>query len=67
MLDPQIQVNNNPVQGQPVQRMQDAGLNQQQPVIKQNVQHNVILPNVQNLNKPDIGKQSINSPMRNKR
>ena len=66
-LDPQIQVNNNPVQGQPVQRMQDAGLNQQQPVIKQNVQHNVILPNVQNLNKPDIGKQSINSPMRNKR
>ena len=65
--DPQIQANNNPVQGQPPQRMQDAGLKQQQPAVQQNVQNNVILPNVQNLNKPDIGKQSINSPMRNKR
>ena len=65
--DPQIQANNNPVQGQPAQRMQDAGLKQQQPAAQQNVRNNVILPNVQNLNKPDIGKQSINSPMRNKR
>ena len=58
-LDPQIQANGNPVQGQ---RVQDAG-----PAVQQNVQQNVILPNVQNADKPDIGKQSINSPIRNKR
>ena len=66
-LDPQIQANNNPVQGQPAQQMQDAELKQQQPVVQQNVQNNVILPNVQSLNKPNMGKQSINGPMKNKR